>query len=330
MDSSRESKCPYVRWPSPPVARGGGCPARRSWLSTNPVVEHDVGQLWSANRRALVFQAFSESWDAGFGNTSRHAPHGGWPLSVCSLARAPSVFSPVATPYTPASPNKPSEGHPLITTAPSLMALPRSIRPRSNGLHRKRPTSVALVPLAPTARSRWSLASLLPLGAWYPPARYDGGDRGSWRSQVALPVEYELLLPQIAVLADAGSGIDLITRALGISADVVRDALHLHRTGEHPPKRVDPRRGRHRHKADPAWVPTYKQIAAEVDRRRKAGESFDQLARAMGHGRGTIVRAYDFANRAEALAAAREGRTPDRPAWRGRGDRPTAGRTAPT
>jgi hypothetical protein len=32
--------------------------------------------------------------------------------------------------------------------------------------------------------------------------------------------------------------------------------------------------------------------------------------------RGTIVRAYDFANRDEAAAAARAGRKPIRPAWR--------------
>ncbi|MFM7518980.1 MAG: DHH family phosphoesterase [Planctomycetota bacterium] len=129
------------------------------------------------------------------------------------------------------------------------------------------------------------------------------------------PLKYELLLPQIAALADAGAGIDLITRALGISADVVRDALHLHTTGKHPPKRIDPR-GRHRRKADPTWLPPYKLISAEVDRRRKAGESFDELARVMGYSRGTIVRAYDFANRAEALDAARQGLTPDRPTWR--------------
>ena len=63
-------------------------------------------------------------------------------------------------------------------------------------------------------------------------------------------------------------------------------------------------------------TPTYRQIAAEVDRRRKTGESFDRLAQEMHVSRGTIVRAYDFANRAEALAAAQAGRKPIRPAWR--------------
>lgn len=44
-----------------------------------------------------------------------------------------------------------------------------------------------------------------------------------------------------------------------------------------------------------------------MDRRRKAGEGFDRLAREMNVSHGTILRAYDFANRDEAAAAAREG-----------------------
>ena len=129
------------------------------------------------------------------------------------------------------------------------------------------------------------------------------------------PPKHVVLLPQIAAMADAGSGVDLISRALGTSAEVVRDALHLHRTGVHPPKRIDPRRRRQRQPSG-TWAPTYRRISAEVDRRRKAGESFDRLAREMNVSRGTIVRAYDFANRAEALAAAQSGRKPTRPAWR--------------
>ena len=53
--------------------------------------------------------------------------------------------------------------------------------------------------------------------------------------------KYEILMPQIAAMAAAGSGIDLISRALGVGAEVVRDALHLHRTGDRPPGRVDGR-----------------------------------------------------------------------------------------
>jgi hypothetical protein len=120
------------------------------------------------------------------------------------------------------------------------------------------------------------------------------------------------MLPQIVEMAEAGSGVDLISRALGVGAEVVRDALHLHSTGKRPPGRVDGRRRQPRQPGKP-FVPKYQQIAPEVDRRRKAGEGFDQLAREMKVGRGTIVRAYDYANRDEAAAAAREGRAPSRP-----------------
>ena len=121
-------------------------------------------------------------------------------------------------------------------------------------------------------------------------------------------------MPQIIEMAEAGSGIDLISRALGIGAEVVRDALHLHRTGKRPPGRVDGRRRQRKQPSKP-FVPKYKQIAPEVDRRRKAGEGFDRLAREMKVSRPTVVRAYDFANLDEAAAAAREGRKPARPPY---------------
>jgi DNA invertase Pin-like site-specific DNA recombinase/transcription initiation factor TFIIIB Brf1 subunit/transcription initiation factor TFIIB len=129
------------------------------------------------------------------------------------------------------------------------------------------------------------------------------------------PPKYEVMLPQIVAMAEAGSGVDLISRALGIGAEVVRDALHLHRTGRRPPGRVDGRRRKPRQPGKP-FVPKYQQIAPEVDRRRKAGEGFDRLAREMKVSRPTVVRAYDFANRDEAAAAAREGRSPTRPPYR--------------
>ena len=129
------------------------------------------------------------------------------------------------------------------------------------------------------------------------------------------PPKYEVMLPQIAEMAEAGSGIDLISRALGIGAEVVRDALHLHRTGKRSPGRVDGRRRPPRQPGQP-FVPKYQKMAAEVDRRRKAGESFDRLALEMKVSRNTVVRAYDFANRDEAAAAAREGRKPIRPPYK--------------
>ena len=127
--------------------------------------------------------------------------------------------------------------------------------------------------------------------------------------------KYELHLPQIIAMTTAGSSISLISRALGVSAEVVRDALHLHHTGARPPKRIDGRR-RKRKQPETPYVPKYKQLAGEVDRRRKAGEGFDRLARELRVSRATVVRAYDFANRDEAIAAAHSGRSPNRPNYR--------------
>jgi hypothetical protein len=144
----------------------------------------------------------------------------------------------------------------------------------------------------------------------------EGGFRGL---EVAVPLrklpKYEVMLPQIVEMTEAGSGVDLISRALGIGAEVVRDALHLHRTGKRPPGRVDGRRCRPRQSGQ-QYMPKYRQIAAEVDRRRKVGEGFDRLAREMKVSRGTVVRAYDLANYDEAATAAREGRKPSRPPYR--------------
>jgi len=127
--------------------------------------------------------------------------------------------------------------------------------------------------------------------------------------------KYEVMMPQIIAMAEAGSGTDLISRALGIGAEVVRDALSMNRTGKRPPVRGDSRQGRPRQPGQP-FEPKYRRIAAEVDRRRKAGEGFDRLAREMKVSRGTILRAYDFVNRDEAAAAAREGRKPTRPPYK--------------
>ena len=83
------------------------------------------------------------------------------------------------------------------------------------------------------------------------------------------PRKYEVMLPQIVEMADAGSGVDLISRALGIGAEFVRDALHLHHTGKRPQGRVDGRRHQSRQPGKP-FVPKYQKMATEVDRRRKA------------------------------------------------------------
>ena len=56
------------------------------------------------------------------------------------------------------------------------------------------------------------------------------------------------MLPQIVATANGGSGIDLISRALGIGATAVRDTLHFHRTGKRPPGMVT---GHRRHRRQP-------------------------------------------------------------------------------
>jgi len=49
-------------------------------------------------------------------------------------------------------------------------------------------------------------------------------ERGIRGPEVAVPLrkppKYEVMLPQIAGMAEAGSGVDLISRALGIGAEV--------------------------------------------------------------------------------------------------------------
>ena len=143
-----------------------------------------------------------------------------------------------------------------------------------------------------------------------------GGFRGiEVNVPLCKPPKSEVILPQIIEMAEAGSGVDLISRGLGIGVEVVRDALHLHRTGKRPPGRVDSRR-RQRLQSGQPFVPKYQKMAAEVDRRRKAGEGFDRLAREMNVSRNTVVRSYDVANRDEAAAAAREGRKPKRPPYK--------------
>ncbi|MFM8414157.1 MAG: hypothetical protein ACKOCX_05475 [Planctomycetota bacterium] len=53
--------------------------------------------------------------------------------------------------------------------------------------------------------------------------------------------KHEAILPEIVKMAEAGAGVDRVSRALGVGADVVRDALKLHRTGRRPAGRIDSR-----------------------------------------------------------------------------------------
>jgi hypothetical protein len=69
--------------------------------------------------------------------------------------------------------------------------------------------------------------------------------------------KYEAMLPQIVEMSEAGSGIDLISRALVIGAEVVPDAIHLHQTGQRPLGRVDGRRRQRRQSGQP-FEPKYR------------------------------------------------------------------------
>jgi DNA invertase Pin-like site-specific DNA recombinase len=213
--------------------------------------------------------------------------------------------------------------------APVLQALVGDVVVESKKVEgRKRPEMVAkftidgIPALAALDRGKGAGADDPTVGMWefLHSDRWTMPGKGGFRGrEVTVPLrkppKYEVMLPQIMEMAEAGAGVDLISRALGIGAEVVRDALHLHRTGQRPPGRGDGRRRQRRQSGKP-FVPKYRQIAPEVDRRRKAGEGFDRLAREMKVSRPTVVRAYDFANRDEAAAAAREGRSPTRPPYR--------------
>jgi hypothetical protein len=60
-------------------------------------------------------------------------------------------------------------------------------------------------------------------------------------------------------------------------------------------------------------TPKYEVMLPQILEMAEAGSGFDRLARKMKVSRGTVLRAYDFANRDKAAAAAREGRKPTRP-----------------
>ena len=84
---------------------------------------------------------------------------------------------------------------------------------------------------------------------------------------------------------------------LGISCEAVSNALAVHRGAKRPPARID---GQSRHKPTVPFVAKYKTIAAEVLRRCKAGEVFEQIARAMKASMRTIRAAHAFAIQTQA------------------------------
>ena len=105
------------------------------------------------------------------------------------------------------------------------------------------------------------------------------------------------MLPQIVQMIKAGKSCEAVATAFGISTEAVSNALAVHRAARRPPARID---DKSRHKPTVPSVAKYKAIAAEVLRRRKAGEVFEQIARAMKASMRTIRAAHAFAMQTQA------------------------------
>ena len=107
----------------------------------------------------------------------------------------------------------------------------------------------------------------------------------------------DAMLPQIVQMIKAGKSCEAVATAFGISTEAVSNALAVHRAARRPPARID---GQSRHKPTVPFVAKYKAIAAEVLRRRKAGEVFEQIARAIKASMRTIRAAHAFAIQTQA------------------------------
>ena len=110
-------------------------------------------------------------------------------------------------------------------------------------------------------------------------------------------LKLDAMLPQIVQMIKAGKSCEAVATALGISAEAVSNAIAVHRAARRPPARID---GKNRHKPTVPFVAKYKTIAAEVLRRRKAGEVFEQIARAIKASVRTIRAAHAFAMQTQA------------------------------
>ena len=107
----------------------------------------------------------------------------------------------------------------------------------------------------------------------------------------------DAMQPQIVQMIKAGKSCEAVATALSISAEAVSNAIAVHRAARRPPARID---DKSRHKPTVPFVAKYKTIAAEVLRRRKAGEVFEQIAHAMKASMRTIRAAHAFAMQTQA------------------------------
>ncbi len=107
----------------------------------------------------------------------------------------------------------------------------------------------------------------------------------------------DAMLSQIVQMIKAGKSCEAVATALGISTEAVSNAIAVHRAARRLHARID---GQSRHKPTVPFVAKYKTIAAEVLRRRKAGEVFEQIARAIKASMRTIRAAHAFAMQTQA------------------------------
>ena len=152
----------------------------------------------------------------------------------------------------------------------------------------------AALPPTHTAPPEWN--RYVPFTLFLHDDRWTMPTKGGFRGlEVAVllrkPPKYEVMLPQIVEMAEAWSDVDLISRALCIGAEVVRDALHLHRTGKRPPARVDGRRRQPRQPgklaAAPSYVPTTSRTVTRppLQRARAASPCVHRTGGATNRGR---------------------------------------------
>ena len=110
-------------------------------------------------------------------------------------------------------------------------------------------------------------------------------------------LKLDAMQPQIVQMIKAGKSCEAVATALGISTEAVSNALAVHRAARRPPARID---DQSRQKPTVLFVAKYKTIAAEVLRRRKDGEVFEQIARAIKASMRTIRTAHAFAMQTQA------------------------------
>ncbi len=110
-------------------------------------------------------------------------------------------------------------------------------------------------------------------------------------------LKLDAMQPQIVQMIKAGKSCEAVATALSISTEAVSNAIAVHRAARRLPARTD---DKSRYKPTVPFVAKYKTIAEEVLRRRKAGEVFEQIARAIKASVRTIRAAYAFAMQTQA------------------------------